>query len=132
VKLEGVHCRTPTGEVLFRDLGFEVHEGQNLLCVPVAFVLRVIVSSHTVVNSIMGPSGSGKSSLLRVISGAWPISDGYVGRPEATGRGGLFFVPQRPYMMQVGGSSRHALRALAVGWRTVGAHACMGCTVRLR
>lgn len=47
VKLEGVHCRTPTGEVLFRDLGFEVHEGQNLLCVPCCVrVARDCILTH--------------------------------------------------------------------------------------
>ena len=31
VELANVHCRTPTGEVLFKDLSFTVHKGENLL-----------------------------------------------------------------------------------------------------
>jgi energy-coupling factor transporter ATP-binding protein EcfA2 len=49
---------------------------------------------------IMGPSGSGKSSLLRIIAGLWPVDDGIVYRPLKIGRDGLFFVPQRPYITQ--------------------------------
>ena len=47
----------------------------------------------------MGPSGSGKSSVLRLICGLWPIQTGVVARPEAIGRGGLFVIPQRPYLL---------------------------------
>jgi len=47
---------------------------------------------------IVGPSGCGKSSLLRVIGGLWGIDEGLVVRPKAVGRGGVFFLPQRPYV----------------------------------
>lgn len=80
VAAEGVNCRTPTGEVLFRDLSFRVERGQSMV--------------------ITGPSGSGKSSLLRVILGAWPTESGTITRPLKTGRGGVFFVAQRPYLLK--------------------------------
>jgi ABC-type uncharacterized transport system fused permease/ATPase subunit len=47
---------------------------------------------------IIGPSGCGKSSMLRVIGGLWGTESGTVVKPPTTGKDGLFFLPQKPYV----------------------------------
>lgn len=47
---------------------------------------------------VSGPSGVGKSSLLRCIAGLWQGDGGTIMRPRSVGRGGLFFLPQKPYL----------------------------------
>lgn len=51
---------------------------------------------------VHGPSGSGKSSLFRALSGIWPHARGRVGLPADT-----MFIPQRPYFPD--GTLRDAL-----------------------
>ncbi|XP_065804780.1 ATP-binding cassette sub-family D member 3a isoform X2 [Labrus bergylta] len=75
IKFDHTPLATPNGDVLIRDLSFEVRSGTNVL--------------------VCGPNGCGKSSLFRALGGLWPLFGGSLTKPE---RGKLFYVPQRPYM----------------------------------
>ncbi|XP_075689298.1 ATP-binding cassette sub-family D member 3 [Rhinoderma darwinii] len=75
IKFDHVPLATPNGDILIRDLTFEVRSGTNVL--------------------VCGPNGCGKSSLFRVLGELWPLFGGSLTKPE---RGKLFYVPQRPYM----------------------------------
>ncbi|XP_035769936.1 ATP-binding cassette sub-family D member 3a [Neolamprologus brichardi] len=75
IKFENTPLATPNGDVLIRNLTFEVKSGTNVL--------------------VCGPNGCGKSSLFRVLGELWPLFGGHLTKPE---RGKLFYVPQRPYM----------------------------------
>lgn len=69
--------RTPgDGRTLVAGLSLEVKSGTGLL--------------------LMGPSGSGKSSLLRTVAGLWSSGEGQITRPALNE---LMFLPQRPYMV---------------------------------
>ncbi|XP_068565721.1 ATP-binding cassette sub-family D member 3a isoform X2 [Cebidichthys violaceus] len=75
IKFDHAPLATPNGDILIRDLTFEVRSGTNVL--------------------VCGPNGCGKSSLFRVLGELWPLFGGHLTKPE---RGKLFYVPQRPYM----------------------------------
>lgn len=76
LSLEGVTLQTPRRErTLVRNLSIDVQPGESLM--------------------IVGASGSGKSSLLRAISGLWYAGSGRILRPPEHD---LLFLPQQPYM----------------------------------
>ncbi|MFT3804859.1 MAG: ABC transporter ATP-binding protein/permease [Burkholderiaceae bacterium] len=62
---------------------------------------RIEPGQHTL---IVGPSGTGKSTLFRLLAGIWPFADGDVTRLPADQ---ALFLPQRPYLPL--GSLRDAL-----------------------
>ncbi|MEL6489629.1 MAG: ABC transporter ATP-binding protein/permease [Cyanobacteria bacterium J06634_6] len=74
LKIEHLSLVTPDGQKqLIRDLSLDLPIGEGLL--------------------IMGPSGVGKSSLLRAITGLWQTGQGNIICPEHTA-----FIPQKPYL----------------------------------
>lgn len=75
IKFDKVPLVTPNGDVLIKELSFEVRSGINVL--------------------VCGPNGCGKSSLFRQLGELWPIFGGTLTKPP---KGKLFYVPQRPYM----------------------------------
>lgn len=75
--LRRVTLLTPNYQrTLVRNLTLSVNPGQGLV--------------------IIGPSGSGKSSILRAIAGLWNAGTGRVNRPRLNE---ILFLPQRPYMV---------------------------------
>jgi putative ATP-binding cassette transporter len=76
LELRGVTIWTPRREqVLIKNLSFAMQSNSLL---------------------ISGPSGSGKSSILRAIAGLWDSGSGTIIRPDLKN---ALFLPQRPYMI---------------------------------
>lgn len=78
IALRSVSVITPGDQprVLLQDVNVEIGSGERLL--------------------VIGVSGIGKSSLMRVISGLWDCGEGVVERPASRN---TLFLPQKPFIM---------------------------------
>jgi putative ATP-binding cassette transporter len=74
VEVEALDLDLPDGQSLRRDIALAAGPGKPLL--------------------ITGPSGIGKSTLLRAMAGLWPFGRGHIRVAD----GGALFLPQRPYL----------------------------------
>lgn len=72
--VEGLDLNLPDGTALLRGIALTAGKGDSLL--------------------ITGPTGIGKSTLLRAVAGIWPYGKGAI----RLGEGRLLFLPQRPYL----------------------------------
>ena len=72
--VDDLDINLPDGTPLLRGIKTAVNPGEALL--------------------VAGPSGTGKSTLLRAIAGLWPFGQGEVG----LGPTPMLFLPQRPYL----------------------------------
>jgi putative ATP-binding cassette transporter len=90
------HTTTGADEVRLRDITVALPDGTTLLDGADLTLTR----GHSVV--ITGRTGSGKSTMFRVLAGIWPFGHGKVEIPANS-----FFLPQRPYIPL--GSLRHVI-----------------------
>ncbi|CAG8524988.1 274_t:CDS:2 [Paraglomus occultum] len=79
ISFDRVTIKSPAGKTLLTDLRFTIEQNKNVI--------------------ILGPNGSGKTSILRTMSGLWPACEGAVNLPHATVKQKvLVYLPQTPYL----------------------------------
>jgi putative ATP-binding cassette transporter len=73
--VDGVELDLPGGQPLIADVNLSLGRGESAL--------------------LSGPSGVGKSTLLRAVAGIWPFGRGEIRVPSNTR---VLFLPQKPYL----------------------------------
>jgi putative ATP-binding cassette transporter len=91
-----VDMTSADGKLHLHDITIALPDGTNLL----EAANLTLDQGHSVV--ITGRTGSGKSTLFRVLAGIWPFGKGLVQLPD-----NAFFLPQRPYIPL--GTLRHVI-----------------------
>jgi vitamin B12/bleomycin/antimicrobial peptide transport system ATP-binding/permease protein len=76
VRLDCIEVRTPTGEPLINPLDLHLNSGDSLV--------------------VVGPSGVGKTTLLRSLAELWPFASGTLSRPDGDNQ--TMFLSQLPYV----------------------------------
>jgi len=87
VSLANVTVKTPTGRILVKNLTLALERTLVDISNNNDKGIRRLL--------IVGPSGFGKSSILRAIAGLWAQGSGELKRPPV---GDMIFLPQKPYM----------------------------------
>lgn len=75
IELDDLSVEAPRGRVLLRDLTAAIAPGDRV--------------------AILGPAGSGRTTLMRALAGIWPFGKGRIGEPP---RERMFFLTQQPYL----------------------------------
>lgn len=75
LSVHNLDIRLPDGALILRNVNLELQAGDSLL--------------------ITGPTGVGKSTFLRAISGIWPYGDGIIKIPS---NAKMLFLSQKPYL----------------------------------
>ncbi len=101
IVFEHVPIVTPNGDVLVRDLSFEICKGMNCLIAGPngcgkRYIFQTIKTAllWTLITELTGIHLE-NSSLFRVLGDLWPLCGGKLVRPN---KGNLFYIPQRPYL----------------------------------
>jgi len=89
-KCPGINCKE--GNFAVKDLSLSIPGSDQVIVKNLTFKLGADSSLL-----IVGPSGIGKSSLLRAISGLWQAQSGCINLPNEN----VMFLPQMPYIPEI-------------------------------
>jgi len=95
IRFDHVPIVTPNGDVLVRDLNFEIKAGMNCLVSGPNGCGKRYVSPFPFHSIVFAQFFSSFSSLFRILGDLWPLCGGRLTRPK---KQHLFYIPQRPYL----------------------------------